>query len=359
MKKFSEAYEQATQALGEDKFAGEVAKLRDDLRALLAAGGPDAAKCEFLNKLRHTLKTASWKAISAGKGVGPEAARVQAVIEAAGADAGKPRRAATVKMLRHFYLTKSAGGQAVWVYSPPMAYTKWIFDEVSGADDKMLADVLGKPEDEVYTEKQRETMSDALQAARKVCLDVVTKVGTPDNATLNVVRRYFGSASTSTDDLKAVAATLRAGYQKIANACNASCIVISDEPIDRNSGGWSDWAFIYTTESMRVIYLQDAWLQKAGEVTPSNQSPLFRCARTIVHELSHKELSTEDVVYGPKGLQVEGSSALTADYALHNADSWAYFSMDVTGNLTGPDATNGTTPCREIRAVPSRVLTTV
>ncbi|GAA5167602.1 hypothetical protein GCM10025770_26530 [Viridibacterium curvum] len=126
---------------------------------------------------------------------------------------------------------------------------------------------------------------------------------------------------------------LATGYMKIAAACNDSSVVISDEPDDRNTGGWKDWAFIYTAESMSVIYLQGAWLAKAGEVAPSNQSPLYRCARTIIHELSHKQVSTEDIVYGPKGLKPEGSTVLTPEYALHNADSWADFCGDVLGNV--------------------------
>ena len=189
-------------------------------------------------------------------------------------------------------------------------------------------------------------------------LDAVTKLGEENAATKAVVARYFGTDLMTTGQMKTTIDTLRQGYQKIANACNSSAVIISDEPGDRNGTGWEDWAFIYTTEAMRVIYLQNAWLKKAGQSTPSNASPLFRCARTVVHELSHKELSTEDVVYGPKGLKVQGSNALTADYALHNADSWAYFSMDVTGNLTGPDAVNGATACSAIRAVPARTLTT-
>jgi hypothetical protein len=151
--------------------------------------------------------------------------------------------------------------------------------------------------------------------------------------------------------------TLASGYQKIANACNGTNIIISDEPGDRTSGGWKDWAFIYTAETMSVIYLQGAWLKKADEVSPSNLSPLYRCVRTIIHELSHKEVSTEDVVYGPKGLKPEGSTALTPEYAIHNADSWAYFAVDVLGYLTGPDKTNGDTSTSAILKVPARTLT--
>jgi hypothetical protein len=244
------------------------------------------------------------------------------------------------------------------VYAPPKIYTKWIFDEVKGATELALNTVLGKAEDEVYSESQREMMSNALQTARKVCLDAVVKLASPNTATVAVIRRYFGNAASTDTELATVAETLRAGYQRIAGACGASSVVISDEPVNRCGGHWKDWAFIYRAEAMSVIYLMGAWVRKADEATPSNQAPLFRCARTIVHELSHKQLCTEDVVYGPKGLMPEGSSALTPAYSLHNADSWAYFSMDVTGNLTGPDAANGATACTAIRQAPTRTLTT-
>ena len=151
--------------------------------------------------------------------------------------------------------------------------------------------------------------------------------------------------------------SLSAGYIKIANACNGGNIIISDEPGDRTGGGWKDWAFIYTQEAMSVIYLQGAWLTKANEITPSNQSPLYRCVRTLIHELSHKQVSTEDIVYGPKGLKPEGSTVMTPEYALHNADSWAYFAVDVLGYLTGPDKANGDNPTSAILKTPTRTLT--
>jgi len=103
-------------------------------------------------------------------------------------------------------------------------------------------------------------------------LSVVAKMGTPDVAAKGVVKQYFGDSTTTDIKLGEIMTTLSSGYQKIANACNSSKIIISDEPIDRNGGGWKDWAFIYNAESMKVIYLQNAWLTKADEITPSNQS---------------------------------------------------------------------------------------
>jgi hypothetical protein len=356
MNKFSEAYAAGKKALEGGKLAGDFEALQPGLKSLLApASGPDAAEAAQLAKLRKAVADGAKPLLAKG---GTEArANAKTLIAGAGDGLGLTERAATLKMLRHLYHVKSAGGQVIWVYAPPEAYAKWLFDEVAGADATALENALAKAEKEVYSETQRGIMASAVQTARSVAMDVCTKLGGASDATKTVVRRYFGNKSTTDKQLVEIMLTLAGGYKKIANACNGGNIVISDEPGDRTGGGWKDWAFIYTAETMSVIYLQGAWLKKADEIKPSNQSPLYRCVRTIIHELSHKEVGTEDVVYGPKGLMPEGSSALTPEYALHNADSWAYFAVDVLGHLTGPDKTNGETACSAILKAPVRTLT--
>lgn len=360
MNKFSEAFEAARTAMASDaNFVGVVKTMQPKLKQLLGPSGPDAAQAEQLDRLRFALKKGSWEFITS-QHLSAEKAGAKWIITAAGTAAKKQERAATVKMLRHLYHITSAGAQQIWVYSPPKAYTKWIFDEVSGASDAALETVIEKGAPEVYTETQQGIMADAVQVARAIALEVVAKLGgkTIADATKEVVKRYFADATTKAEDLPTIMSSLKGGYQRIANACNGCSIVISDEPLDRNGTGWEDWAFIYPTEKMGVIYLQKAWLDKAGESSPSNAAPLYRCARTIIHELSHKAVKTEDVVYGPKGLKPDGSADLKAEYALHNADSWAYFAIDVVGKLTGPDAANGTKVCTAIRVVPTHVLET-
>jgi hypothetical protein len=178
-------------------------------------------------------------------------------------------------------------------------------------------------------------------------------VETPNERTTNLVKQYFTDGGNA--DIKDTLAALAKGYKKIAAGLGSSSLVISDEPGDRLGGGWKDWAFIYPSEKMKVIYLQNAWLKKADEASADNASPLHRCARTIIHEMSHKECRTEDVVYGPRGLKPHG--ALTGTYALHNADSWAYFAVDVNELLKGGDAANATKNCTGIRAAPAKTLT--
>lgn len=357
MNKFSEAFEAARNAIDSGDFAGAIQDLKPKFRLLFGTDGPVVGQAKHLEILRHVIKSSKWELIST-KGLTADRAGAKVIVDAAGAANKRQERAATLKMLRHLYHVKSAGGQAIWVYSPPVAYSKWIFDEVAGASDDALEAVLRKSEEEVYTAHQQGVMAAAIQEARAVCLAVVIKLGTPTPATTAVVRRYFGNSATTPEQLATITATLLAGYKRIANACNGGTIVISDEPLDRNSGGWKDWAFVYSTEAMSVIYLQGAWLAKADQVSPSNQSALYRCVRTVLHELSHKVVSTEDVVYGPKGLKPEGSTALTPEYALHNADSWAYFAVDVLGYLTGPDKANGEKSTTAILKAPIRALTT-
>ncbi len=356
MNKFSEAYGAAKSALDSGKLTGDFASLKSGLSSMVTpASGPDVAHAPLLDKLRKAVKDGAKSHVK--KGSVAARANAKSIIAGAGAATKLAERAAALKMLNHLYHQKSAGGQQIWVYSPPSAYTKWLFDEVAGADALALENTLAKPETEVYSETQRATMASAVQIARSVAMAVCVKLGAASDATKVVVRRYFGNAASTDAQLIETMVTLAGGYKKIANACNGGSIVISDEPGDRTGGGWKDWAFIYTTEAMSVIYLQGAWVKKADEMTPTNQDPIYRCVRTLIHELSHKQVSTEDIVYGPKGLMPEGSTALTPEYALHNADSWAYFAVDLLGYLTGPDKSNGTTACTAIRSTPNRTLT--
>lgn len=346
MHSFSEAYAAAKAAVNGGDFLGKSALYKLKFKRLLAGTDLDPAQAGELDKFRDMLR---------------DEIKVRPAGKVLTAFSGDPRdlhaRAATLKMMKHLYRAKNAGGQTIWCYSPPVDYTKWVFDEVNGANPLALEATLNK-ETEVYTATQREVMATAVQLARSISSDVQVKLAGKSAEIKTVVRRYFADAATTDGDLDAIMIQLAGGYKRINAACNTGNIVISDEPGDRNSGGWKDWAFIYQGEAMSVIYLQGAWLSKANEATPSNQSPLYRCARTILHELSHKQVGTEDVVYGPKGLMVAGSTALSAADALHNADSWAYFAVDAVGQLTGPDAANGTRPCKAVLKVPTRTLIT-
>jgi hypothetical protein len=308
-------------------------------------------KKNVLNKVRMQIATTAL----AQRNLFWKAGEARAITDAAGAaDAiGKGKKAATIKMFRHLYHQKKTGGASIWVYSPPKAYDKWVFDMITSDNDKSIRKVLAKNATEVYSEHHRDIMVDSISEAKRIASNAVLKLEAKDERTTNLVEQYF-TDSGSDYDTDNIMVTLGKGYKKIAAGLGSSSVVISDEPGDRLGGGWKDWAFIYTSESMNVIYLQNAWLKKADEASPDNSGPLHRCARTVIHEMSHKECKTEDVVYGPRGLKPNGD--LTGAYALHNADSWAYFAIDVCGLLVGAGKDYAIRNCTGIREVPSSNL---
>lgn len=355
MNKFSQAYQAAQcfviEVAPQDSAVDSVLLMR--LRALLASDdGPTTTDAVALDQLRSEIN----KVAATEKSSDVGGACAKAMIKMMPPVGANNTGVATLKFLKHLYCVKRTGGQAVWAYSPPKTYLKWIYDEVNLVPVRQLTNVLAMPEDEIFSSHHKEVMCDALQQTLTLALAAVAKLGTPNESTKAVVRQYFADGATQDVALSGTMATLRAGFQAIAAVCHSSKVIISDEPIQRNGPGWRNWAFIYTLEEMNVIYVQNAWLNKADEVAPSNQSALYRCTRTMIHELSHKAVGTEDIAYGPKGLSPNGSAALTAEFALHNADSWAYFAMELAGLLTGPDLANGRKINSAILKTPTRSL---
>ncbi len=114
--------------------------------------------------------------------------------------------------------------------------------------------------------------------------------------------------------------------------CNSNTLILSDEPRDRNKGGWKDWAFVYKSEKMDVLYIQGAFL-KSG-----NSGRLWMCALTIIHEISHCAVGTDDNRYDSDGIK-PSKGTLSHAKALNNADTWGYFSADLAGALSATDRT--------------------
>jgi Lysine-specific metallo-endopeptidase len=245
-------------------------------------------------------------------------------------------RAAALKMLAHLYQEMNRGGQDVWVYAPPKAYSTWIFDEIKGTTDNIKTKLAAN--DEVYSSADRTVMVSALDQARKWSLDAVTKLAGTDAATKAVVSRWFADEKTDDGDLTKAMGKLKDGFKAIANVCSSSRLVFSDDPIDRlkvynaktGKVGWSDWGYVNSSEKMDVVYIQGAFL-KAGAT-----GKIWKCALTIVHELSHREVKTDDIMYDFKGLKPHKKS-FPHKKALRNADSWAYFATDLAGCLAETD----------------------
>jgi hypothetical protein len=339
VKYFSEAYDKARDVVANQTFAADWEEFRQKVKVLLGQDGPSSVHAAVLDNFRETLDKGAggfWDAVKDNKSLTKKGRVADEILAASKSTATKvEERAATLKLLKHLYLAGSQGAQQVWVYSPPEAYTKWVYDEIKGSE-KDIKERLEK-EEEVYTAGDKKLMCDALQLARKWSLDAVAKLGSPSDDTKAVVRRWFADEVTTEAQLAAAAQTLKAGLQKIANVCTSTLLIFSDEPGDRTGGGWKDYAFVNRSKDrLSVVYLQGAFLEAGRKKWPWSTPRLWMCALTIIHELSHREQDTDDNRYDSDGLKPSKTTFPYAD-ALDNADSWGYFTTDLAGMLSGAD----------------------
>jgi hypothetical protein len=327
MVQFSESYSKARAALQTAKYAKAWQTFIDtesNLKLVLSDDGPDAVHGASLDKLRKKLDESAKKGFTTfftGNGL-------DEVIVAAAREKDTDKtigtKAATLKLLKHLYLQRQVGNQDVWIYSPPKSYNDCVFAEVSGDERKIKSRL--RQEREVYTAKERVIMCDALQEAAAWCQKIA--VALDDKKTEQLIRDWFMDSTATAQHLTQAIVTLRDGFRKIDVCCRSGKLIFSDEPKDRKGGGWKDWAFV-NVETLKVVYLQGAFL-KAG-----NSGNKTMCALTIIHELTHKLLRTDDHMYDYQGLKPK--AALTFAQAIDNADSWAYFAADVAGMLTASD----------------------
>lgn len=329
-----QVYKKATDIFDNHKYeANWEAYLKDTVkpRSLLAADGPSTTHAGNLDKLRAKLANEVKESGAGGK---TPSTLAKVIVDCA--KGGTPNdkwvgRAAAMKMLKHLYRHSKSGAQDVWVYSPPKAYSAWIFDEVKGTEAEVL-EKLAK-EEEVYSSGDKDVMCDALKIALACSQKTETLLGTASEDTLKVVKRWFGDAGSEAKN-KAVVATLVAGFKKITNVCNANTLIFPDDPNDRKSATKYDQLYGSVWPggegSFYVMYLAGAF-KKSG-----TSGKLWLCGQTILHEASHLVVSTKDHRYDTAGLK-PGTAAFSHEKAIENADSWGYFSIDLCGYLSTSD----------------------
>lgn len=325
MDSFTEAYALARSVVQSQKFEADWHKfLAADARlgSLLGADGPDPTFADGLDQLR-------WKILQLAAGTRGDA--VLAACKSNPAGGSVEQRAATLKMLWHLYRATQRGGQDVWIYSPPKAFTTWVDAEISGSETSIKAKL--ELTEEVYSSGDRTVMCDALGQALGATQKAGIKLASADAGTKATVKAWFADEDTTDAQVDLAVRTLAAGYKKLSAVLNSTTLVFSDEPLDRNGGGWKDWAFVRPTEKMDVVYIQGAFLKAAGST-----GRLWICVETIIHELSHRVLGTDDFAYDFKGLK-PSKARLPHAKALMNADSWGYFCVDLVGMLSDSDRT--------------------
>lgn len=326
MERFTPAYKKTQESVKSYRYDAAWRSFLTDkacVRLIVSSNeGPSHTHGTALDKLRKKMAEASGKTdgqlILDMIGVNPSGTQALTAEQA--------KAAAALKLLRHFYLQDKAGAQSVWIFAQPKSYTKWVFDEISGSTASAAKTKLDKV-DEVYSKEIRKHMGDGINQAKNWASKCVAKLGTPDDATKNKIKEWFIATDTNDEKLKKVTAKLLAGFKAISQSLGSNKVIFSDEPIDRNAGGWKDYAFADPSETMMVVYIQKATLDKW-----SSASEKWMATLAVVHEISHKVAATDDAVYDSEGLKPGG--VLTAKHAVNNADSWAYFAADLNGCLT-------------------------
>jgi hypothetical protein len=325
---FSEVYEKSIELLKTPALDPSWKTIESNLKSLLGTDSPSVSKGPVLEELRSNLKKAS-KAAKSSAAV----AVADEIIKAAKAgNSGFQERAALVKTMKHFYMVAAKGAQTVWVVDSPKEYAAWAYDLMAGKSQPDLKSELQK-DTEVFGATNRKMLSESLQLARKWTADVQSRLGSPDAKTLKLVKRWFHEDSPGDDELKATAATLLRGFKDIHGACNSNSVIFSDRPHKRaKSNRDRTYASVNSGDVMPIIYIYDLFLQTGKRNAFGNIPKLWLCALTVVHELSHKKVNTDDIAYDDDGLKP--GSLLSAEQALTNADSWAYFCADMVGALS-------------------------
>ena len=334
MRHFSEAYEKCRAVLRDQTFeSGWQTYLNVTTQATQVFKGEwlSGAGAGGLDSVRTKL------------GKGNEAAAEILKAAANGESVGqKWERAAALKLMKHLYLVATRGAQDVWIYSPPKKDEGWVFDELNLSDHALTVKLAD--EEEIFTVEQKNVMAHALQFAQTWCQAAASKVASPDDSAKAVIKRWFADASTKDEDLGTIATKLNDGFKKMDVMAGSCEVVLSDDPRDRKQGGqkWfnSYRALVYPGEAKPVIYIEGLWLSEADGVRDTgNDGQMWNLARTIIHELSHKAAPTDDICYAGHTLNPDATNTkrngktLNAANALKNADSWAYFCVDLAGVL--------------------------
>lgn len=226
------------------------------------------------------------------------------------------------------------GGHSLWVMSLPQSYRKWPSDELSGKSGEGLANLLRDKEGRFSGKQMRDLTSasqEAVKWANKASAICTATLGIGAESAGTLIKRWFADENCSDQDITKMAATLAAGYKKIAVAAAGRKMVLTDNPVDRGTPDEDSNAYVWY-DQLNVVYIEGGFFGEGGD-------PLFglkNWTRILVHELSHSQVKTEDHAYRWKGLKPRSNSFPSAK-AIENADSWAFFAADANGELTQRD----------------------
>lgn len=333
MELFSTEYSALKAIVEREKFAEPLKTVMETAKDIFGDTGFKEERDKALELIRKQLKLKADEHILRSAGADP-ASRT-------GPSAAALDKAAAVKFLRHLYLTYKRGGQKVWVFDSPKAYRHYPTGELAAVRHNMThikAKLLDKAEQ--FGEKRRTALAQAtttgLAWCQKTNIALAQAKSNPKSKAMEMVRRWFADERTTAGELDTVVSTLAAGFKKVTATINSNQLIFTDMASIRGAtdeqerGLLNAYAFVYSGryEKIPVVYIENAFFGK--NTSPLPDKTLW--ALTVVHELTHLDVSTKDHKYDFNGLQP--GVKLSCAEARENADSWAYFCADCAGALS-------------------------
>ena len=319
---FSTEYNILKEVVNKQKFGGPLKSVMESVKTIFGDGGFDETCLPALELMRGLLRLKESERIL--ETAGCESTKTTAPDETA------LKKAAAVKFLRHLYLVRKRGSQKVWVFDSPKAYGHYPTEELNvvKADLSSIKRKLAD-RDEQFGETRRAPLGEAtmtgLAWCHKASLVLVESGAKPDSEAMKIVKRWFAESNTTNEELNALIGKLSAGFKKVAATLNSNQLIFTDMASVRGatSGKERDllnaYAFVFSGryEVIPVVYIENAFFAKNS--TPIPDKTLW--AITVVHEVTHLDVSTKDHRYDYKGLKP--GKKLSASQAGENADSWA------------------------------------
>jgi hypothetical protein len=332
--RFTDAYAEIRNGLGSTKFSADRdwQKLIRNARKLVQADGFDIGSKRVVSDLRKKLRNASAKGTNeavvlyeaAGEKLSGTGAGVLIGIDLA-------KRLGALKSIRHTYLLKQFGGHKVWILAIPTSFTQWPHDALKGALGGATAKLVDLSER--FSGEDRKNLSNASQEGLKwVHKSMIVTSSPKKKANFALIARWFADNNSKDEDMYTAAATLNAGFKKVAKMLKSGKLIYTDSVAERGTTeNVGTEAFVWS-DALDVVYIEEEFFGTQNSLTG-----LTNWARIVVHELTHREVDTKDHAYEHQAINPK---KMTAAKAIENADSWAWFCADCAGALTDGQVKN-------------------
>jgi hypothetical protein len=231
-------------------------------------------------------------------------------------------------------MLRMSGGHRLWLCALPSSYRDWPHGEMNGGPLPALRGKLGDVT-ERFSAEDKKHLANATQQALRWCHKTLISLAAAkegDNKDRDMVRRWFADEKATDTEVDAMVSTLTAGFKKMTGVVRSGGLVLADHPGCRGTRLELVEAFVIAgryRDRLDVIYIENGFFGTTNLLTG-----LTNWTRILVHELSHREAGTVDLrrKYAADGIKPNIATFPSAK-AITNADSWAWYSADVAGEL--------------------------